>query len=98
MQADHVAVVHLVDVVTREDHDVIRVESLDEADVLVDGVGRAQIPMAFVAHMRVGREHVSAAIVRVQIPRSTIADVAVQNERLILRQHADDVDARIGAV
>ena len=98
MELDHGTVVHLVDVVARKHHDEVGVEPVDEADVLVNRIGRALEPTTFVAHMRVGRQHVSAAVIGIQIPRSTIADIAVQNERLILRQHTDDVDARIGAV
>ena len=34
----------------------------------------------------------------VEIPRLTVADVLIQEQRLILRQHADRIDARIDAI
>ena len=40
----HLLVVHLVDVVAGEQHDELRRIALDDVDVLIDRVGRAEIP------------------------------------------------------
>ena len=55
------------------------------------------IPLAALGfHVR--RKHKHAAVEQIQAPRLTRADVAVELQRLILRKHADHVDAGIGAV
>ena len=95
--AQHGVVIHLVDVVAGEHEHVLRVPLLDEGNVLIDGVGRALVPLAGLAGL-VRREHEDAAVGQVQVPRRAGADVGVELERTVLRQHADDVDARIGAV
>ena len=96
--ADHRVVVHLVDVVARQHHDVFGRVAVDEADVLIDGVGRSRVPAALIADVRGRRQAVGAARVGVQVPRRTVADVAVQHERLVLGQHAHGLDARVGAI
>ena len=83
--------------VAGEDEHVLRVILLDEADVLIDCVGRAAIPLAALGlHVRRQNEHAAAG--EIQIPRSAVADVAVQLKGLILRQNADGIDVRIRAV
>ena len=97
MEAHHLAVVHFVDVVAGEHQHIVGIKLLDEADVLIDGVRRAAIPFARLA-LGIGRKHKHTAAVQIQIPRLAGADVAVQLKRLILSQHADGVDAGVGAV
>ena len=48
--------------------------------------------------MGIRRKRVSAAGVRVQIPRRAVSDIAVQHEGLVLSKHAHHVDTRIRAV
>ena len=52
MEAQHARVVHLVDVVAGEDDDVLRVLARDRVEVLVDGVGGAEIPVLADALLR----------------------------------------------
>ena len=96
--AQHVGVVHLVDVVAGEDQDVLGIVVLDEGQVLIDGVGRAGEPGALLARGLVRGKDVDAAVVDVQIPGLAAADVAVELQRTVLGQHADGVDAGIRAV
>ena len=56
----HAVVIHLVDVIARQDQHVFGIKLLDEADVLVDGVGRAAVPLAALGG-HVGRQHIHAA-------------------------------------
>ena len=95
--AQHVRIVHAVDVVAREDDDVFGVILVDERHVLIDGVCRALVPVGFFLTL-VGRQDLDAAVGAVEIPRQTVADVVVQHQRLILCQHADRVNAGIDAV
>ena len=97
VRAEHLVVVHLIDVIARKNQNIVRVVLLDEADVLVDGVCRAAVPLAALGrHVRWQHEH--AAVVQVEVPRLAGADVAVEFERPVLRQHADGIDLRIRAV
>src|ERR1043166_8437317 len=43
--AKHVAVIHLVDMITGQDQDVLRCGLLDCVDVLVDGIGCPLVPL-----------------------------------------------------
>ena len=45
MVVDHLHVIHLVDMIARQDQDQIRAVDLQDVNVLVDGVGRPQIPV-----------------------------------------------------
>ena len=94
---EHLGVIHLVDVVAREDEHILGVVHVDKADVLEDGVGRALIPRR-TARALIRRQDVHAAVRAVEIPRLARADVAVELQRAVLRQNADGVDASVGAV
>ena len=45
MLPQHELVIHLIDVISCEQHDVSGSVRLDDIDVLIDGVGRAKIPV-----------------------------------------------------
>ena len=97
MALHHVGVVHFIDMVAGEDDHILGVVQVDEADVLVDGVGRTLVPGAALAAL-IGGQDVDAAGAAVQVPRLAAADVAVQFQRAILGQNADRVNAGVGAV
>ena len=52
MEAQHLGVVHLVDVVAREHDQVPRVLAQDGVEVLIDRVGRAEVPVLADALLR----------------------------------------------
>ena len=91
MKIEQNLVVHLVDVVTAKDQDILGIVALDEVDVLVDRICRAGVPLGVTA-LLIGRKDADAAVAAVKIPRDTDADVDIEAERLILRQNADSVD------
>ena len=95
--AEHFGIIHLIDVVTGEDHHILRLILVDEADVLIDGVGGALVPGAALA-AHIGRQDVNTAAAAVQIPGLAGADVAVQFHGPVLSQDADGVNAGVGAV
>ena len=97
MEAEEVGVVLLADLVTRQDDDVFRVIVIDEADVLVDGVCGALVPVGALC-LLVGRQGVHAAVQTVQIPGLAVADVLVQLLGLILGRDANGVDVGVHAV
>ena len=96
--AQHVGVIHLIDMVTGEDQNVFGVVVLDEGDVLIDGVGRSGKPRALLILLLVRRKDKDAAVGNVEVPGLAGADVAVQLKRPILGQDTDGVDAGICAV
>jgi len=55
MLLHHLAVVHLVDVIAGENQDVLGLFGADGIDVLINGVGRALIPL--IADALHGRQH-----------------------------------------
>ena len=83
--------------VAREHEHIFGVISLDEVDILIDGVRRALIPLGAL-YLLIGGEDVDSAVCAVEIPRLAVADVVVQLKRLILCEHADGVDAGVDAV
>ena len=89
--AQHLAVIHLIDMVAREDQHVIRIVHLDEVQVLIDGVRGAFVPCRL-RLLLIRRQDVYAAEVPVKIPRLAVAYVLVEHKRLILRQNAYRVD------
>ena len=94
---DHRAVIHLVDVVTRKNHYRVGPVFADEVQVLVDGIGRAGIPVLPFARL-VGLQEPHAAPRTVQIPRLADADVIVEAVGTVLRQHTDRINATVDAV
>ncbi len=75
----------------------MRIVPLDEIDVLINGVGRALIPIRAGGRL-VRLQHMNAAIQAVQIPRLPVADILVQQQRLVLREKADGIDAGVDTV
>ena len=97
MAAEHFGVIHFIDVVAGENHYILRLVLVDEAHVLIDGIGGALVPRtALAAH--VGRQDVNAAVAAVKVPRLAGADVAVELQRAVLGQHAHGVNTGICAV
>ena len=83
--------------VAREDQDVFRIREVDEVQVLVDGICGAAIPVCTLFTC-IRRQDEYAAFFLVEIPGAARSQVVVEFERAVLRQHADLVDAGVGAV
>jgi hypothetical protein len=95
--AQHQLVIHLVDVIARQDHHIARGVRLDDVDVLVDRVGGAFVPQHFVDPLRGGQDvKALVAFGAHEVPGAL--HVADQRVRLVLRGHADAADARIDCV
>ena len=97
MLAQHQVVVHLVDVVAGEDQHVLRLFAADGVDVLVDGVGRAHVPvLAHALHRRQNLDELAEFSAHDVGP--AFADVAVQRQRLVLRQDVNATQVGVDAV
>ena len=98
MGGQHLGVIHLINVVAGEDHNIVGIIEIHKADILVNGVRSSLEPLALLSAALVGGQNISAAVPAVQIPRAAGADIAVELEGLVLGQHAHSVDAGVGAV
>ncbi len=92
---DHLAGIHVVDVIGAEHaHDVGSLVA-DEVEVLIDRVGGTAEPLRAAAHLgRHGRDVVAEQ--RREPP--CLADVAVEAVALVLREHDDLQEPRVGEV
>ena len=95
--AQHHLVVHLVDVVAGQHHDVVGAVALDDVDVLVDGVGGAVVPLRL-RHALAGRQDVEALVALGPEEVPAALQVADQAVRLVLRGDGDAADAGIERV
>ena len=93
----HAAVVHLVDVVARQNNHVLRLLAADRVDILVHRVRRPHVPVR--AGPLHGRHQFKelAQFLR-HNPRPPLADMPVQAQRLVLREHIHPAQSRIDAV
>ena len=92
----HQFVVHLVDVVAGEDEDVLRLLAADGVDVLIDGVGGALVPiLADALHRREDFDELAKFAGR---PPSSLADMAIERERLVLRKDINLAQVGVDAV
>ena len=73
-------------------------ETVDEVDVLIDGIGSALIPAALLVVAFVRGQHLGAAVGFVQTPGLTVADILIQFQRLVLGQNTDGVDTGVYAI
>ena len=96
VEAQHLRVVHFVDVIARQHDHVMRAFLNDRVEVLVDRVGGALIPVLADALLRRQNFDELAELFRHDVPAH--ADVAVQRERLVLRRDEDAPQSRIDAV
>jgi hypothetical protein len=94
--ADHLAVVHLVDMVAGQNQDVPRLLLLDRVDVLINGVGGALVPVLVDPLLRRQDVHVLAHFGTQEAPTET--EVAIERAGLVLREDEHAAEAGIDAV
>ena len=94
---EHLGVVHFIDVVAGENKNIFGRIAVDEVDVLIYGVRGVLVPLGAL-YLLIGGKDMHAAVLSVEIPRLTVADIVVELKRLILREHADGVYAGVDAV
>ena len=97
MEIKHHFIVHLIDMITRQDQHIFRIVTLHVVQVLVDRIRRPCIPFA-VDTLLIRRKHRHTADIPVKIPGNTDPDMGIETKRLILRQHTHGVNTRIDTV
>ncbi len=96
VHVEHLAVVHLVDVVARQHDHEARLLPLDRVEVLVDRVRRAQVPV--LPHPLLGRQHLHELPELAAEAAPSRAHVPVQALGLVLGGDEDLPQARVDAV
>ena len=97
MLPQHEFVIHLVDVISREQYDESGSVRLDDIDVLIDGVGRAKIPVCL-RDALARRQNIEALIPlgTKEIPAHLqMSDQAVG---LVLGRNRDAADSRVNRI
>src|SRR5262249_49649437 len=94
--ADHVAIVHLVNVIPRQDQDVAWFRFLDAVNVLVYRVRRALVPMFVDALLR--RQDLNVLLKLPAEEAPTRCDMAIQTTRLVLRENEDAAQVAVDAI
>ena len=95
VEGEHLAHVHLVDVVAAEDADELGLLVVDDVLALVDGVGRAAEPRLARALLR-GDGLDELVEDRREAPDAR--DVLLERRALVLREHLDAREARVDEV
>ena len=97
MLLEHQLVIHLVDMIPRQNQHELRRIAFDDVDVLEDGVGGAFVPLQLGDALR-GGEDVEAfvALGAQEVPAAL--KVPDERVRLVLRGDADAADARVDRV
>ena len=93
---NHLAVIHLVDMVGRQHKNIGRVMAADNVDVLVNRVGRALVPRAF--HPLLRRQQFNEFVEFTAEEAPALLDMPDQRMRLVLREYADATNAGVDAV
>ena len=97
MRFEHCRIVHLVNMVAGKDKHVFGIIHFHEMHILINCICRAFIPRR-TGLCLIRRKNMYAAVRSVEIPRLSVSNVFVEDKRLILRQNADGIDARVDAV
>ena len=92
MLLQHVAVVHLIDVVTGQDQQILWIDTVDIVDVLIDGMRCSCKPLAAI-WTGVWLQDRHARVQTIQSPACPITNVPIQNQGLILRDYANIANA-----
>ena len=97
MGLEHGGIVHAVELVAGENHDLLDVRLGQIAKVLAYRVGRALIPIGPPCHSLLGGENLDEAPAEI-VEAIRAADVAVQTHRKKLREHVDASQAAVDAI
>ena len=97
MLLQHQLVVHLVDVIARQDHHELGIVRLDDIDVLKHGVGRAIVPLRF-GDALAGRQDIETLVALGTQEVPATLQVTDETVRLVLRGDADAANARVEGI
>ena len=97
MKIKHDLIVHLIDVVSRQNQYIVRIEALHICEILVDCVSRSGIPFRF-SYLLIGRKDGNASHVPVEVPGDADSNVGLQTMRRVLSQYTHGVNTGIDLV
>lgn len=80
-----------------QNQDVIGIVLLHKLKILIDGVGRAGVPVCVLA-LLIRRKNRNTTDISIQIPWDTDADMLVQSQWTILGKNTYSIDAGIDTV
>ena len=97
MLLQHLLIVHLVDVIAGQQHDELRIVALDDVDVLIHRVRRAEVP-ELLGNALARRQDVEAFVTFRAEEVPAVLQMPDQAVRLVLGRHGDAADAGIQRV
>ncbi|MNZ94834.1 hypothetical protein D3C78_1139510 [compost metagenome] len=93
----HARVIHLVDMIARQDHHIFGVVTANDVQVLVHRIRRALVPVLGTEAL-LGRQQIDKLIHLFVEERPAALNMLHQGMRLVLGDHTDAADPRIQAV
>ena len=96
VEAQHLRVVHLVDVIAGQHDQVLRVLAENRVQVLIDGIGGALVPLLADPFLRTQNLDELAELVGDHAPPHP--EMAAERERLVLERDEDPAQAGVDAV
>ena len=96
VRADHVAVIHLVDVIAGKNHHVLRLRFFDAVNVLIDGVGGPFVPILVDALLRRQNFDVLVHVAAQEAPAAE--DVPIEAAGFVLSKDQDFAKAAVDAI
>ena len=97
MEIKHYLVIHLINMISRQDQHIIRIILFHIIQILIDRIRRSGVPFAVGAFL-VRRKNRNTSHIPVQIPRDPDSDMRIQTQWLILCQNAYGIDPRVDTV
>ena len=91
MEIQHHLIIHLVNVISGKDQNIVRIVLLHIIHILKDCIGCTCVPLAATAPL-VRRKDCHTAFITIQIPGNTNPDMCIKTQRLILGQHANCIN------
>ena len=67
VEIEHLVVIHRIDMVAGQDEDVVVADHIDEIQILIDGVGRAAIPVRTAVAL-IRRQDIGTASIGIEVP------------------------------
>jgi len=92
----HLGEIHAIELIARENQDVVDLGLFQVPEVLPDGVGRSLIPVGVFQRLLGGQDFDESLAELIE--GVSAADVAVQAGRIELGQHVNPVDAAVDAI
>ena len=98
MVVQHLVVIHLVDMVTRQNKDIFRIHRIQEIQVRRNRICGTAVYLKVLRILLTRRQNIDTAIIGIKSPVMISCNIRIQQHRLILSQHADCIDVRVRAV